>query len=401
VQTQSTILTGDSGLGRYHLMLARSSDIGPFEELVAASGVVRTAGNWMATVESGLVVSSVEADARLARWSRRTGGLAIRISRPDPSRFWLAVHLAGERLLIMVHMHGTEPGGVPPTVREFGRDPLMATTASPDPAEIWRRVGRTRAEQLQAALQQGGVEVELEALATLFCAPPSDGETDRVRGLLDILEASGVQAMVGRGTEVEVSELSGVVGSFVGRALLSGCLIPMAVGTAVFLGVSRLAVAMNLGPIGFLAAVGAAWASMSVSREFATRLTAVRGRAGAALSWAEAPVSGGAPRLTPEAQDTWGGLFYILRDIAFFAGIERPAGPAALYIEAWGFGPSGLVRTVNRVADGAPNEALFDAAQSLVRLRSTLIDRHLAGEEIVASDTRSQVQALLAPALTS
>ena len=53
---------------RYHLLLALPGpeEISGFQELVTEHGTPQQAGQWLATVEPALSVSSVEADARLA-----------------------------------------------------------------------------------------------------------------------------------------------------------------------------------------------------------------------------------------------------------------------------------------------------------------------------------------------
>ena len=98
----------------------------------------------------------------------------------------------------------------------------------------------------------------------------------------------------------------------------------------------------------------------------------------------------------PPARDRWGGLFFLLRDIAFFARLERPLGPAAAYVDTWGVGPEVLVEAINRaVRAGAEPPALFSLAAGLVTLRDRLIDEHLAGTAIDAVAVTTEVQRLV------
>ena len=103
-------------------------------------------------------------------------------------------------------------------------------------------------------------------------------------------------------------------------------------------------------------------------------------------------------RIVATALDTWGGFFYLLRDIAFFAGIDRPKGAFALYIEAWSVGPPALVAYMNKVASGTSSaDPLFDAAKSLVELRERLIDEHLQQQVISPHNVVGEVRTILKP----
>ncbi|MFT5431568.1 MAG: hypothetical protein ACI9OJ_002265 [Myxococcota bacterium] len=399
---------------RYHLLLVRSSDAGTFEELVAANGVIRPCSGWLACVESALSVSSVEVDARLARWSQQTGGLAVRITRPDPGRFWLAVHHAGERLLVMVHSHAPEVVGNVVRIgkSDLGRDPLLSLVTEPTDELAWTKVAETRADELSDALAQGDVHVTADALFDVLKAPPGEETKDRVAAILDALDARDVWNLISAGPQLwagksEGDQIKGVVGQYLGRAMLSGCLVPMITGTVVFLTMSHLARSANLGMFGMVLAFAAAWSSMSFARDAAARVTsAAPWRRRPSLIWAQPSQTSapGAPKQpVPQALDTWGGLFYLLRDIAFFGGIDRPEAGAGLYLESWAFGPPPLVSAVNRAvdsdADNAISNRLIDAAHGLIELRRELIGQHLRGDSVEATDVKERVHRLLAPAL--
>ena len=116
------------------------------------------------------------------------------------------------------------------------------------------------------------------------------------------------------------------------------------------------------------------------------------------LSWAAPQGSATGPRPTPRALNTWGGLFYLLRDIAFFAGIDRPTGPMSLYIEVWALGPPALVKAINAASEAMHTDTLIDAAQDLVTLRADLIGQHLAQSPISAEGVQRRVRSILAKA---
>ncbi len=408
-----TIFTPPKTAPRFHLLLAHGGTEDTFRELVAATGIIGSEGAWFATVDGALDVSSIEADARLARWSRRTGRLAMRITRTDPTRWWLAVHHDGQRLFAMVHTHGILEQLMPETAiltdAELGRDPLLDLLSAPgtDRGEVRGLVAQRRAEQLSAALAVGDVHVPAEYLARILRADdPPDGN---IPSLLAQIEGKSLYDLV---THVQgsspgpVAAAPGSIQSVVSKAIMLGCVLPALVGTGFFVAFSRYAVKSGASPAAALLFGGiAAWVGMWGARQLLGG-RAVAGQAGwqkrSVLSWAAQAAAPPARPIRPTASalDTWGGLFYLLRDIAFFSGIDRPQGPLALYVEAWGLGPPALVDAINRaVADGATPQPLFDAAHELVTLRQALIDRHLAGEKIASEETVAKVKTILAPAI--
>lgn len=397
---------------RFHLLMAHGGDQADFVELVAANEQMERENDWWACVENPLDVSSVEADARLARWSRRTGELAVRITRADPHRWWLAVHHAGERLMVMVHNHGNDridPASPVLVDLDLGRDPLLDILKRPSMTvrDVRRAVADHRAEQLSSALGAGGVSVPADYIARILGA-----ERPKMGNLPPLLDQLGVPSFLAlaRPDASAIQSVSAAVPTtiqrVVTRAVVTGCVIPGVVAVAVFVILARYASKAGVPPaMALILGAGAAWLGSLAVREVTRRV----GRSGGQwhermmLAWAaDAPIPNArAIRPTAPALDTWGGLFYLLRDIAFFGGIDRPRGPMALYIEAYGLGPPALVETINRVsAEEIPAEALFGVAQSLVDLRRELIDRHLEGDTPTAEEVAGKVRGILRPAIS-
>ena len=387
-------------------MLAHGGTEADFRELVTARDIVLSEGGWWATSERALEVSSVEADARLARWTRRTGQLGVRLSRTDDARWWLAVHHGGERLMAMVHCWApdTTGGAGLAGAAELGQDPLVAARIAEgrSPTEARLEAADRRADELSRALSAGDVEAKVEPLRELLLTgrAPDGG----LRGLLALLGIPSAGDLLDEESPLVPGQGSvrEVVGTSSGRAALMGCAIPAVAGAVVFVAVSRMAVRMWPPLFALLAGFAAAWATILL----VARVTRPAPRQGDRwqrrfmLSWAaenpgEVPV-----KPDPDAMATWGGIFYLLRDIAFFAGIDRPQGPIALYAEAWSIGPPRLVAAINRVAGGRTSpDPLFDAAHELVALRSELIDAHLGGLPVVADQVAERVRTILRPAV--
>lgn len=396
---------------RFHLLLCRGGSRTDFSELVCASELTAEENGWHATAESPLTVSSVEVDARLARWSRRSEGLAVRITRTDDLRWWLAVHYAGQRLLVLIYSQdedGVEAERASLASPELGRDPLLDLLRGPGMATdtVRAEVARQRAVQLEAALAQGDVTVDPESLEGILGAPESSSNGN-LAVLLDLLGAPNALALTAELTATAPTPVGPLnLQRMLGRVLVVGCLLPTIVGTTLFVVVSRLAARAGLGPLlALVAGMGAGWIGLTATRQLARRFGSGEGwQQRMNLSWAaEKPPNGFRPvRPTARALNTWGGLFYLLRDIAFFGGIDRPHGPMSLYLEAWGIGPPGLVAAINRAVEEESRSApLFDVAESLVRLRAELIDQHLAGERIAPGRIQDEVKQILRPAVSS
>ncbi len=393
---------------RYHLLLVRGGSETDFSELVAATERTHQAGEWRGTIEPALDISSVEADARLARWSRQTGGLAIRVSRPDPRRWWLAVHHEGRRLFAMIHGHPAPDNAMAGNPlfsdAELGRDPLLDLISVPEltgsGAEAVRQeVAKRRAGQLTAALGASGLDVEEGRISRLLAdEAPRDGN---IAGLLDALGAGNLFGLT-RQLPPDILPTMPSPSGAVGRTMVMGCAVPMVLGAVLFVVFSRMAMRATGSPFAsLLFGAGAAWAGMYGYRKTAGRRALPTPppmiQSGAALDWAsDSSDRSRSVRPTAAALDTWGGLFYLLRDIAFFSGIDRPRGPTTLYLEAWAMGPAALVHAINRVAsEDAPAEPLYDAAARLVSLRDELIDRHLAEEHVSPDSITHQVRQAL------
>ncbi len=394
---------------RYHLLLGRGLERAAFEELVAESGTVRSHCGWLGLAESATKVSPIEADARLARWSKRTGRMALRITRTDPSHFWVVVHVAGERSVAIIHddspvvaMHVSRLGRIPVLLdTPFGRDPLYEQLvgmgiSSTDAAE---QVVNKRADELSAALSQDDLDVDAHALRRALSGASEVAlvgicELIRATPLLDCIKDLRTRA----GGGGFFSEFNPIVG----KALFFGVMLPATVATMAFVSVStRLAsTEVGLSPaVSFLAGCAAAAVGILATR-WMSRLWigAERRRLRDLLKWAASSGGGGGVKPSPAAREKWGGLFFLLRDIALLAGIDRPKGPAAVYVDTWGVGPDVLVASLNSsLRIGSDRDAHYTLARQLVELRGRLLEKHLAGVAVdsnaVAEEVRGYIRA--------
>ena len=389
---------------KFHLLLALGGTEDDFSELVAANGVIRREGDWWVSADEPLAVSSVEVDARLARWSRHTGRLAIRVTRTDDIRWWLAVHHAGRRLAVLIYKDFGAADRLPLTGAQLGRDPLIdvLTQQGMPSDEVQFHVARQRAAQLSAAFAQGDVAVPPADMEGVLGAPGSPANGN-LQVLLDLIGARGALSVLQQlAASSRTAPTTGpqTVQAVLGRALLLGCAVPVVASSVLFVIFSRVAMRMGLGGLPSLAlGVFAAWLGLVGSRQLLKRLSIwTRWSERTTMAWATDNPAAAAQgvRASPVALNTWGGLFYLLRDIAFFGGIDRPDGPTSLYLEAWAIGPPELVEAINRAAalETQP-EWLLDAASALVQLRDGLIQRHLEGDRIAAASIRAEVKAIL------
>jgi hypothetical protein len=373
---------------RYHLLLGRGIDRQPFEELVAEAGSVKASAGWLAIAESATRVSPVEADARLARWSRRTGRLAVRITRTDPERFWVAVHYQGERSFAMIHSEAAQlvavlgsPRGLPLMFDSpFGSDPLLLDhiARGTAPAQAVEAVTTHRAEQLATALSQDDLTVEGYLLKRVLAV-----QTDAALvGLLEAIRATPLLECV-----TDLHKRMGKLGygaemnAVVGRAMFVGLILPAAVATTLFVTLATKLSASGVSPVmSFLVASSVAVLGLLGTREAARRLGGSTGGPRRALSWASPPgaVTFGLGQPNQAMREKWGGLFFLMRDIGFLANLERPDGPSSVYVDTWGIGPDALVARLNAI-DGPSAEpaALYDLAAGLVAIRGRLLDVHL------------------------
>lgn len=393
----------------YHLLLAHGGTQVEFSELVASSVRFEAFGAWFATVENAFETSSVEADARLARWSKKTGGVALRVSRPDDVHVWLAAHLDGQRLPVISHYVGpterlelaTVAGmAVPDAV--IGRDPLLdlvrehGTTMN----EARREVARRRAEMLEAALAAGGVVVDHEALLEAFFQGTRAELDAGIPELLAVLGVSEARSLL-RAHQGDRGALPAEVAGALKRDLVLGLVVPVALAGLAFVFSARIFA--RAGPMvgligGGLIAAFTASIVRAVMRRFIGRGPQVPNRF---LDWAGDARLTGAIQPTAQALDTWGGLFYLLRDIAFFAGIDRPRGAYALYVEGTAMGPPRLVDAMNRVTAGAaPSGPLHQAGEALVALRERLVTSHLEKTAVEKDRIVSEVRQILSPVVS-
>ncbi len=390
---------------RFHLLFGRGVDRGPFESLVAPNGKVHASSGWLGVAESATRVSPVEADARLARWSKQTGRLAVRLTRTDPAHFWVAVHYEGRRSLALVHddsplvsLHAPRLKNAPVLLDSpFGRDPFfeqLVMAGEPLPSAAERVIGR-RAAELAAALSQDDIEVEDYVLRRVL-SQPSDA------ALVGVLEACRATPMLACLDDLRArstffgfgNEVTGVVA----RAVGLGIILPLAVATTAFLTLVTWLSNHGTAPaLAFLGAMGASVIGLWATRTIARRTVlgrALRLRDG--LAWADPAHGRPTVRPLPVVRDQWGGLFFLLRDIAFFGGIDRPSGPAAVYVDTWGVGPKALVESLNAASRGqdAP-PAMYELAEGLVGLRDRLIAEHLGERQPDPDAVRREVQGLI------
>jgi len=394
---------------RYHLLTAASDKLNAFEELVASTGDVTADGDWLATVESPFDVSSVEADARMARFTRKHQCLGLRMTRMDDLRWWLAVHHKGKRLFAMVHQFGPMIQSIAAmhmgTDADVGRDPLLDLLKDGNMTldEAKRKVADERGSQLHSALIEGNIQLDpAQLIEGLANSNENDTGLETLAGLLNILK---IRRLITDTNHKANDMIPTTVKRMIGKAVVMGCVMPILAGGVTFWLVTRLAVRSGISPgIALLLAFGCAWMTIRSLRVIGTRVRPEKKWAKRlTLAWA---ADGDAPqtpvRPTADALNTWGGFFYLLRDIAFFAGIDRPNGAFAMYIEAWAIGPPALVHAMNRVCAGEVEaNRLIEAAQALVDLRDQLIDDHLENRKSNRNTVIDRVRTILKPTFSA
>jgi hypothetical protein len=265
-------------------------------------------------------------------------------------------------------------------------------------------VAEKRAEELASALQAGKIEIDSSTLSHVFLS--SGDPTVR---LLDLIEAEDAEALLLEG--LQAPNLGVFMGGTTERnALLQGCLIPGGIATGSFVAAALWAKSAGAAPIiSLLFGTGIAMVAARAAARISSHTLAPRTtfRPATTLQWAsnnpsKTGQSAKPLRPSPESLNTWGGIFYLLRDIAFFSGWDRPRGPAALYVDAWGIGPPELVRIVEAATHrdtGA--DALYKLAASLLEIRTKAIAAHLGDEAISKDSVRDQVRTLVQQATQS
>jgi hypothetical protein len=398
----------------YHLLLTRGGTRDAFDNLVAAESATLMQGEWRGVVTSPDRTSAVEADVRLARWSRAEKSFGIRITRTDDERWWLAVHSKGERLFAMVHHFGPaaqlEP--IPGVITSAGRDPLIDIVASQNSnvVEVLHKVATQRSEQLKDALLEGGLNIIHEKLADILTRA-NDG-SGGIPALLSLLEADEFCTLLTERRTGPTPQPSPLDLGRVAKQALVGCAAPIVAGIVSFLVLIRIFTRIHWPPM--LSLIASAFGAFAAAR--LTRRTMGLWRSGRymqrymRLEWA-VDSSGKETKLgfdpskllnmpLPPALNTWGGLFYLLRDIGFISGIARPSSLVLRHTEAWAMGPPALVTAMNRVAIGqASADSLYEAAQGLVALRGQLLEQHLAEEPIEPRKIEALVRDILRPAI--
>ena len=234
------------------------------------------------------------------------------------------------------------------------------------------------------------------------------GNNDPVPRLLDVLDASLAVPLLRTGLEAPAFGLM-VGGSKERQAVLQGCLIPGLVSVGSFVVAALWAKSAGASPfISLIFGTSIALFAGRAAARLSTRSLVPRAtfRPTTTLQWASDQPSPPRPiksarRLSPDASNTWGGIFYLLRDIAFFSGWDRPRGPAALYIDAWGIGPPELVQTVEDVAGGmVPPTGLYSLAQGLLDVRTKAISAHLGKTTFTKQEVQDTVKDLVRLATT-
>ena len=401
----------------YHLLLTRGGTREAFDKLVAAESTTLMQDEWRGVVTSPDKTSAVEADARLARWSRAEKGFGIRITRTDDERWWLAIHSKGERLFAMVHHFGPsaqlEP--IPGVMTNAGRDPLIDIVGSQTMGvvEVLHEVASKRSEQLKDALLEGGLTIPHEKLTEILIRA-NDG-TGGIPAFLTLVGAEKFCTLLTERRTGPTPQPSPLDLGRMAKQALVGCAAPIMTGVISFLVLIRVFVRLHWPS--FLALVAAAAGAFAAAR--LARRTMSLWRSGRSmqrymrLEWAvdssgnkEARLGLDPSRLLnmplPPALNTWGGLFYLLRDIGFISGIARPSTLVLTHTEAWAMGPPALVTAMNRVAIGQTNaDTLFEAAQDLIALRGQLLEQHLAEESIEPGKIAARVRDILRPAINT
>ena len=414
MSTESAVSTPSNPQGlHYHLLIAMGGAREEFDRWVAADGATMTQGDWRGLVLNPDSISAVEADARLGRWSQAVGGFAIRITRTSDTRWWLAVHHNGQRLFAMVQ-HCGDPAALTPMpsiVGNAGRDPLLDVVATPtmDVETVQRDVANQRAEQLREALMESGCAVEADAIAAALLSQ-RDG-WGGIPMLLQLMGASDFVSLLkdrraGVAPEPQPYDMRKMA-----KQGLVGCAAPIGAGIVSFMIAVRLLIRMHVhGLVALFLAFGISSLVIRFTRRMMTMwITGRRSEQYLRMEWASAkppkqgsPLGLGAAKMLnvplSTALNTWGGLFYLLRDIGFFGGIARPSSRLLNHMEAWAMGPPGLISTMNQVALGKVTpDAMFHAAEQLVAMRNQLIQDHIAGVEPDPAQVTAKVHGILKP----
>ncbi len=400
----------------YHLLLTHQGSRDDFDQWVASEGTTMTQGEWRGLALNPDETSAVEADARLARWSQVTSELAIRFTRTNDSRWWMAIHHNGQRLFAMVHHFGPSEAlrPIPSVVGNAGRDPLLDIVGAGKISieGIQQEVAQQRAEQLRDALHEGGVSCDVDALVGAL-RHGRDG-TGGIPALLQHLGAADFCGLLNNRRTTPAPEPPPYDVRKLAKQGLVGCAVPIAAGIVTFMLAIQIFVRIRLpGFVALILAIGVSSVATRVSRRvYALWMSGRRSERYLRMEWASTdpakpnknPLGLGTAKMLnvplAAALHTWGGVFYLLRDIGFFGGVARPETRALNHTEAWAMGPPKLISVMNQVALGQMKpDRMFQAASQLVEMRRNLIQSHIEGTTPNPMKVRAKVQEILAPVL--
>jgi len=398
----------------YHLLLTHAGTRAEFDQWVASEGTTMTQGEWRGLALNPDQISAVEADARLARWSQATSGFALRFTRTNDSRWWMAVHHDGQRLFAMVHHFGPSEDlrPIPSVVGNAGRDPLLDIVGAGKSSikGVQQEVAQQRAEQFRDALREGGIDCELDALIE---AINRDGDgTGGIPAILQVLGAADFCGLLNNRRTTPAPEPPPYDVRKLAKQGLVGCAVPIAAGIVTFFIAIQVFVRVRLpGLVALILAVFVSSAATRLSRRvYALWMSGRRSERYLRMDWAakgkpntpKNPLGLGTSKILnvplSAALNTWGGLFYLLRDIGFFGGVARPESKTLNHTEAWAMGPPKLISVMNQVALGQLKpDRMFQAASQLVEMRRSLIQSHIEGTEPDPMKVRDKVHEILSP----
>ncbi len=397
----------------FHLLITLGGARDDFDRWVAAGGTTMTQGEWRGLALDPDTASAVEADARLARWSQVSAGFAIRFTRTNDSRWWMAIHHNGQRLFAMVHHFG-DPAAlkpIPSVVGNAGRDPLLDVvgSATSDVETVQRDVAQQRAEQFRDALNEGGISCDVDEIVGAL-SRGQDG-TGGIPALLQLLGAADFCTLLSHRRAAPAPEPPPYDVRKLAKQGLVGCAVPIATGIVAFMLAIQIFVRIRIpGLVALLLAVGVSSVAMRLSRRvYAMWMMGRKSERYLRMEWAastmqtkSSPLGLGTAKMLnvplSAALNTWGGLFYLLRDIGFFGGIARPETRTLNHTEAWAMGPPRLISKMNQVALGQVKpDRMFQAASQLVEMRRRLIQEHVEGTDPNPQQVRSRVQEILLP----